>query len=265
MDRNTTPNKNDERVIYAIDSRSDADVSHPIEKPKLDSFFSIRKDLIFILVISLIILGLHLTPLRQFGVRAMEFSEGIKEYGLLAPLIFTCGVTILVCVGVPRLLLCPIGGMLFGFFRGLIYCMTGTMIAFYIVFLFVRWAGGDFIIRRYPKLNYFAELIGQGGIPAVILARQMPMHGMVVNLILGLSPVAQKDFLIGTAIGLLPEAIPFTLIGKGIKQGSLEKSAAYIVIAVAVFAFLWLWLKIWTEKKERRSMENSKMTVSLLF
>lgn len=181
----------------------------------------------------------------------MAFCEKVNAYGLLAPFIFMASTTLLVCLGVPRLLFCPVGGMLFGFFPGLLYGTTGTMLAYYIVFSFVKLVGKDFLIGRYPRLNRFTQLLERGGIPGVLLARQMPIHGMVVNLVLGLSPIKQKDFLIGTAIGLFPEAIPFTLVGTGMKQGSLEKSAVYIVIAVAILACIWLGLKIWMETKQR--------------
>ena len=97
-------------------------------------------------------------------------------------------------------------------------------------------------------MNRFTKILEHGGIPAVILVRQMPVHGMVLNLILGLSPVRQRDFLIGTAIGLFPEAIPFTLIGKGAKQGSIGKSMIYIIVALLVLVILWLGVKLWSKK-----------------
>ncbi|MFA5321601.1 MAG: VTT domain-containing protein [Smithella sp.] len=227
-----------------------ADDQEPlIEKPALNSVLSVRKDLVFIFIFFLVILALYLSPLKQYRESILAFCEGINRYGALAPLIFTLSVAVLICIGIPRLLLCTIGGMLFGFYQGLLYSVIGTIIGSYIVFSVVRMAGRTFIISRYPKLNRFTKILERGGIPGVILARQIPIHGMVMNLILGLSPVKQSDFLIGSAIGFFPEAIPFTLIGTGVKQGSLGKSIAYIVIAVVILASLWLGLKIWTEKK----------------
>jgi len=233
------------------DNFADTDSGRPIAKPGPNYFPSMRKDLLFILAFFLVILVLNLSPLKQYWAEALVFIKGINRYGALAPFIFTVSVAVLVCVGIPRLLLCTIGGMLFGFYRGLLYSLAGTIIGYYIVFSVVRWVGRAFIVSRYPKISHFAKLIKRGGIPGVILARQIPIHGMVVNLILGLSPVRRIDFLVGTAIGLIPEAIPFTLIGKGVKQESIEQSIAYIVIAVAILAGLWLGLKIWNEKKRR--------------
>jgi uncharacterized membrane protein YdjX (TVP38/TMEM64 family) len=220
-----------------------------IEKGRSGSFFPFRKDVIFLFIFVVVILAIQLTPFRQYAARAPEFCQKIREYGILAPFLFTISVTLLVCIGVPRLLLCPVGGMAFGVFWGVIYCVTGTVVAYYFIFLFIRWKGRNLIDRYYPKLKRFNHILGAGGIPAVILARQLPIHGMFVNLLLGLSSVRQRDFLIGTSIGLFPEAIPFTLIGKGMKQGSLGESTIYIVMAVVVLAVLWLGTKLWTARK----------------
>ncbi len=215
------------------------------------SLFSIRKDLIFILAFVLLIFGLYLSPAKSYVEKLPELSARIQQTGFLAPLIFMLAVCVLVCAGVPRLLLCPIGGMAFGVFWGLIYCVAGTMLAYYIVFLFIRWGGGGFVNRHFPKIKLYTRFIRSGGIPAVILARQLPVHGMVINLMLGLSRIRHRDFLIGTAIGLFPEAIPFTIIGKGAKQGSIEKSIVYIVAAIIVLAALWLAVKIWSKRKSK--------------
>ena len=252
MEQNTLHNNKieDKNRDSAPDADSESDLQHLIEKPDASSILSIRKDLLFILIFVGIIFAAYLSPLKQYMDKTPEICEQIKATGFMAPVIFILGVCVLVCVGVPRLLLCPLGGMAFGFVHGLMYCVTGTLVAYYIVFLFVRWGGRDFILRHSHKLNRFTKILDHGGIPAVILVRQMPVHGMVLNLILGLSPVRHRDFLIGTAIGLFPEAIPFTLIGKGAKQGSIGKSMVYVVVALLVLVILWLGVKLWNKKRK---------------
>lgn len=232
----------------APDADPESELQHLIEKPDTSSILSIRKDFLFILIFVAVIIAAYLSPLKQYIDKAPELCEQIKSTGFMAPVIFILGVCALVCVGVPRLLLCPLGGMAFGFVYGLLYCVIGTLMAYYIVFLFVRWGGRDFILRHSHKLNKYTKILEHGGIPAVILARQMPVHGMLLNLIMGLSPVRHRDFLIGTAIGLFPEAIPFTLIGKGAKQGSIGKSMIYVAVAMLVLVVLWLGVKLWSRK-----------------
>lgn len=245
----STDDKHCNSIIPPPDSCTDEVPKCLVKKPGPNHLTPLRKEILFILALFLVIFALHLSPLGQYRESILAFCERIKGYGALAPFLFTVSVAVLVTVGIPRLLLCTIGGMLFGFYQGLLYSVAGTIISCYIIFSLVRGIGRNYIVTRYPKLDRFAKLVEKGGIPAVILARQIPIHGIVINLMLGLSPVKRRDFLIGTAIGLLPQAIPFTLIGKGVKQESIETSFAYIIAAVVILAVLWLWLKIWTEKK----------------
>ncbi len=243
-------NNTDENGNRNADSGSEGDFQHLIEKPASSSVLSIRKDFLFLLAFVIIIFVAYNSPLKHYIDKAPEICEKIKQTGMLAPVIFILGVCVLVCAGVPRLLLCPIGGMAFGFVHGLLYCVAGTLLAYYIVFLFVRWGGRNFVLNHSHGLNRLTKVLEHGGIPAVILARQMPIHGMVINLILGLSPIRHRDFLIGTLIGLFPEAIPFTLIGKGAKQGTLGQSMIYIMLALLALVLIWLIVKLYSKRKK---------------
>ena len=253
METNTPKNNDGGNGSRNGDNGSEGDFQHLIEKPVASSVLSIRKDFIFLLVFVILIFIAYNSPLKEYIDRAPEFCDKIKQTGILAPLIFTLGVCVLVCAGVPRLLLCPVGGMAFGFVQGLIYCVLGTLMAYYIIFLFVRWGGRDFVLRHSHGLNKLTKVLEHGGIPAVILARQMPIHGMIVNLILGLSPVTHRDFLIGSFIGLFPEAIPFTLINKKAKQEDLWHSMIYIFLALMALVVIWLGVKLYSRRKKPAS------------
>jgi uncharacterized membrane protein YdjX (TVP38/TMEM64 family) len=85
-----------------------------------------------------------------------------------------------------------------------------------------------------------ARVIDRQGVPAVILARQLPLPTFACNLLLGLLPVRHVHFLVGTTIGIVPEAVPCTLIGSGAVSGSFAHSAAAISAAVVALALVWL-------------------------
>ncbi len=183
-------------------------------------------------------------------------NDELANLGWMGPVAFVFLVAILVAVGVPRLLLCPAAGMAFGFWAGLLLSQAGTVLGYYVVFLFVRWGGRAFVLRHRPQLLRFTERIRHQGIPAVILARQLPVHGLLVNLVLSLSPIRHRDFLIGSAIGLIPEAVPCTLIGTGAAQASLARSAGLMVLAVVGLALAWAGFAAYTARQERRSRND---------
>jgi uncharacterized membrane protein YdjX (TVP38/TMEM64 family) len=95
-------------------------------------------------------------------------------------------------------------------------------------------------------------LIESEGIAAVLLARQLPVPGLLVNLAFGLSKLKHRHFLIGTALGQLPEAIPCTLIGAGAIQSSFGKSAGIVGLSVLVLAAMWIGLRIAMRRFRRK-------------
>ena len=57
---------------------------------------------------------------------------------------------------------------------------------------------------------------------------------MVINFLLGLSPIRHHHFLLGTAFGILPQAIPFTLVASGMIKLTGRNTPLYIAAAVGV-------------------------------
>jgi uncharacterized membrane protein YdjX (TVP38/TMEM64 family) len=170
---------------------------------------------------------------------------------LIAPMVVTLGVAVLVAAGFPRLLFCGIAGMALGFWHGLVWAQLGTLIGNYIVFLLVRAGAGEWG-RRYLSSHGGFKLIESEGIAAVLLARQLPVPGLLVNLAFGLSKLKHRHFLIGTALGQLPEAIPCTLIGAGAIQSSFGKSAGIVGLSVLVLAAMWIGLRIAMRRFRRK-------------
>lgn len=185
-------------------------------------------------------LVVHLTPIRAWLADAERVRATLTSLGLWVYPVSTFAVAILVACGIPRLLLCAAGGAAFGFWIGLLIVQAGTLLGHYVVFLCIRWAGRDWVLRKWPKLRKWAEIIHEQGIVGVFLVRQLPGHAMLANTCLGLSHVRHHHFLVGTLIGLLPEAIPATLIGAGLVKNSLMDSAGYLALAGAAVAVIWI-------------------------
>ena len=195
------------------------------------------------LVVGLLLCLVYYSPVGGYLARIREVSDRIRSMGWLAPVVVTLGVALLVAAGFPRLLFCAIAGMALGFWHGLVWAQLGTLIGNYLIFLLVRAGGGEWG-RRYLSNHGGFKLIESEGIAAVLLARQLPVPGLIVNLAFGLSKLKHRHFLIGTALGQLPEAIPCTLIGAGAIQSSFTKSAGMAGLAVLVMATLWIGLRM---------------------
>jgi uncharacterized membrane protein YdjX (TVP38/TMEM64 family) len=185
----------------------------------------------------------YLSPLRHLLTHWQEMSQYIRGFGILAPLVLTVTVAVLVSVGFPRLLFCVIAGMALGFWSGLFWTQLGTLMGNYITFTVARRGGRAWAERFLARRGKLKQLLRQEGVSGVILARQLPVPGLLINLACGLFCSRQRDFLIGTVIGQLPEAIPCTLIGAGILQSSFKRSFGLIALAVVAVVVAWLGLR----------------------
>ncbi len=200
-----------------------------------------------------VLLGIvYLSPLRQYLGHLREISTQIRSMGWLGPVTLACGIALLVAVGFPRLLFCVIAGMALGFWWGLFWAQLGTLVGNYTVFLLARLGGGAWAQAYVARRGKLHDLIRREGMAGVVLARQVPMPGLVINLACGLLPIRHRHYLLGTILGQLPEAVPCTLIGAGALAGSVGKSATAIGLAVILAVLFWIGLR-WALQRKTRS------------
>ena len=191
------------------------------------------------------------SPVRALVQDTVRVRQAIERLGVFAYPVCLVASAVLIGSGFPRLALCAVASMVLGFGWGLSLTQGGALLGYYAAFCFIRWGGGNWVTHRRPRLRAIAETIQDQGVMGVVLARQVPLHGTLINLCLGLSRVKHRHFLIGTAIGLLPEAVPVALVGAGLVKTSFTESAGLLGLAVCAFALLWIG-SAWALRRMRR-------------
>lgn len=191
-------------------------------------------------VLAAALAAVQLSPARALIQDTARLRQLLGRLGPFAYPVCLIGSAVLIGSGFPRLILCAAASMVLGFGWGLALTQGGALLGYYAAFCFIRWGGGDWVTHRRPRLRAIADTIQDQGVVGVVLARQIPIHGTLINLCLGLSRVKHRHFLIGTAIGLLPEAIPVALVGAGLVKSSLKESAGVLGLAVLAFVLLWI-------------------------
>ena len=93
------------------------------------------------------------TAAREYLGNIQNIKFWLLSLGWVGPAVWIGIVFLLVAAGTPRLLFCPIGGLAFGFWRGLLWTQVATLAGYYVLFLFVRWGGQDFILRHWPRVG----------------------------------------------------------------------------------------------------------------
>jgi len=196
-------------------------------------------------------------PLKDVLNQSHQIKLWLTETGYAAPAIFTLAAALLTAIGMPRLLLCSLAGVVFGFAWGFVWSHFGTLLGAYGTFIFARWSGREFVQQKFPKIIALSQGTQARGWRSVLFMRQLPISGLYNDILLGLSTVSHGDFWIGSALGFLPLGVTATLIGAGAIQADMSHLAQYLGIAACAFFLLTLLLKWILAQRQRKNLDLS--------
>ncbi|WP_433202519.1 TVP38/TMEM64 family protein [Dactylosporangium sp. CS-047395] len=140
----------------------------------------------------------------------------VEALGWWAPPAFSALYAAVSLSPLPKTVFTLAAGALFGLAPGLLIVVAGAMLgavaAFYLGRLLgrdtVRWLTGGRLDRLDPLLT------GRRGFRTVLVARLIPIVPFTaVNYVAGLTTVRLRDFIAGTALGILPATTAYVTVG----------------------------------------------------
>ena len=162
---------------------------------------------------------------------------------------------VLAFIGVPQFVLIAAAVVAFGPWTGLAYSWIGTMVSSVIGFFLGRSFGAR-LLRDYAGegIRRFMILIGRNGFMASLIVRLVPSAPfIVVNMAAGVTPMRFRDFLAGTAIGIVPKIALTAFAGNSIVQAMRGGGMQHILLLILA-ALVWLiagwYARIWLKKRE---------------
>jgi phospholipase D1/2 len=121
-------------------------------------------------------------------------------------------------IGLPITLLLVVTGIVFGAALGSIYGYVGALLSALATYAIGRFLLGRDAVRRLAgwRLNRISRRLGGRSWMSIVVLRLLPIAPYaVVNAVAGASRVPLRDFLIGTAIGLVPPiGLVFTFVDR---------------------------------------------------
>jgi len=197
-----------------------------------------------LLIATLLALALGLKALRlnelfdQGWIQTRVIGTGV--YAWAAFVGFTALAT---GVGVPRQIICFIGGSVFGFVQGTILCSLGTLLGCCLAFYFSRFLGQEFVHRRFKnRLKKVNSFLFKNPFAATLLLRFIPVASNgITNLIAGVSMVPARWFFLGSVVGHLPMTMIFTLLGSGVRVDPFWRTTTSVLLFAAMSLLGW-WL-----------------------
>jgi len=150
----------------------------------------------------------------------------------------------------PRPLITLFGVLAFGPWLGFTYAMCGILLAALLSYVAgLRLDRGT--VRRLagPKLNHMIEQLRQRGLIAMTALRLVPIAPFVVEgVVAGAIRMSLKDFMLGTAIGILPGTLAATVFGHQLEAALRDPrqiNVWLIVLVVVVFVVATLAVRRW--------------------
>jgi uncharacterized membrane protein YdjX (TVP38/TMEM64 family) len=137
-------------------------------------------------------------------------------------------------MGVPRLAFCSAAGLIFGFGEGLLLSHVGSTLGSYGAFILSRHGFRRAAESRAEKWPWLKKMLKKPSVMRVFWARQLMVPGIVLNVLIGMTPVRHSRFLLGTALGYLPLNIAFSLVGSGLGKESIATTMTQLLAAMAV-------------------------------
>ncbi len=162
-------------------------------------------------------------------------------HGIWALPVAVSAFAILAFVGVPQFVLIAAAVVAFGPWTGIAYSWIGTMVSSSIGFWLGRAFGGR-LIRDVASegVARFMKLIRRNGFMASLIVRLVPAAPfIVVNMAAGVALMRFRDFLGGTAIGIVPKIVLTAFAGNSMVQ-FLRGGGILHILLIGLAAAIWV-------------------------
>jgi len=203
-----------------------------------------------------------------FGAQVLGFSGeatverwlGLAADGPWALPVAVAAFALLAFVGVPQFVLIAAAVVAFGAWAGFAYSWIGTLVSSLVGFYLGRLAGAKTLQSfQSESLDRFMDLVGRNGFLASLIVRLVPSAPfIVVNMAAGVTPMKVRDFVLGTAIGIVPKIVLTAFAGNSIVRAMRGEGAMHLA-GLAGIVVLWLaigwYARRWLKAKEGETSE----------
>lgn len=156
----------------------------------------------------------------------------VRGRGLSGELLFVVTAAAVLAVGVPRQLAGFLGGYAFGVVHGTALALVAMLIACVVDFFGARLMGRKFVQARLgPRLGRADAFLRDHPFTTTVAIRLLPAgSNFLINLFAGVSSVRPGLFFAGSALGYIPQALIFALLGSGVNVDTTARVSLGIVL-----------------------------------
>ena len=174
-----------------------------------------KNKLILLTLICIIISGVVIFFMG--GINPQLLENLLTRLGIFAPIIYIFLYILATILLLPSTPLNLSGGLIFGFWGGLIWTSIAAIMAAVVSFAYARYLGRNWVKKRFGiHLQKLDKEINNGGMGYIFAIRLLPLipYG-IVNFGAGLTSIKERDYFLGTIFGTIPGILPFVMMGAG--------------------------------------------------
>ncbi len=194
-----------------------------------------------ILVVVTLVLALFVVA-RVYGLPDVDTLRArVDSAGSIGWLMFVGGYALIALFPAPKSALTLLGGVLFGWVPGAGLSLAGALIGAFVAYELGRWLGRDTVDRLVGgRLARLESSFREHGFLAVLTARLVPvLPYTLINYGSGASAVRRRDYLLGSALGMVPGSLAYSALGAW--GTDLRGTFAGIVVLVLLLVGGGIW------------------------
>lgn len=180
------------------------------------------------------------TPLGSWLNPEQVFAMIGKAGDVVGPVVGIGVIALATMVAVPLIVLTLMSILTFGPLTGFVCSITGACLGAAASYGLGRLLGRD-LVRRLAgfRVNRLSRQLARHGILSVTSIRMLPIAPFaIVNMIAGASHIRLRDFLAGTALGLIPGFLAMTVIVDSIMGAVRNPGPGTVLVLLAVLALI---------------------------
>lgn len=211
-----------------------------MSKPKARVFLN---GLVFIAGLVAAAYLIELTALGELLDKAWV-DRAVRGHGVSGELLFLGMGALAIAVGVPRQAISFLAGYAFDVALGTLLGVVATVGGCIITFAYARWFGRGLIAGRFPGwIRRIESFIHDNTFSMTVLMRLLPAGSNVLtNLAAGVANIRAVPFVLGSALGYIPQTLVFALVGSGVTLDPLFRiglGAVLLVISGVLGIYLY--------------------------
>lgn len=161
-------------------------------------------------------------------------DEHVRSQGLVGVITYVALATFFSAAGFPRQIICFMGGYAYGFALGALLGTIGTALGCACAFIYARLVGRSFIKRKFgARIQKVDNFLSRSPFNMALTIRFFPIGSNVVtNVLAGVTSIPALPFILGSALGYMPQNIVFALFGSGVNVSSTTQMVMAIILFV---------------------------------